>query len=67
MFLQAFNETADNMDYGAAVLIAPRVAVTVATLIRGYVDAIKHTFREKETQNSDIAKIHFWKVFFIEF
>jgi len=37
LYLQAFNETDDNMDYGAGVLIAPRVVLTVATLIKGYV------------------------------
>lgn len=35
LYVQAFNETGNNMDYGAGVLIAPRVVLTVASLIRG--------------------------------
>lgn len=35
MFVQAFNENGTNMDYGAGVLVAPKVLLTVATLILG--------------------------------
>lgn len=42
VYLQAFNDTGNNMDYGAGVVIAPRVILTVASLIKGYVESKKN-------------------------
>jgi len=62
LYLQAFNETADNMDYGAGVLIAPRVLLTVASLIKGFQSwSIKYgsnIFGQLSSVTSTIAFLH---------
>ncbi|XP_037032973.1 vitamin K-dependent protein C-like [Bradysia coprophila] len=61
-YLQAFNETGNNMDYGAGVLIAPRVVLTVASLIRGFESWVvrfgHNVFGQTSTVTSSNAFLH---------
>jgi len=62
MYVQAFNETATNMDYGAGVLIAPRVLLTVASMILGFetwtIRYGSNTFGQLTSVNSTVAFLH---------
>jgi len=62
LYLQAFNESEDNMDYGAGVLVAPRVVLTVASLIKGFERWIlrygSNIFGQLSSIESTVAFLH---------